>query len=115
VQLTIDSDTDLDAALRLVGAFYGVEVTVASGAAAAADQPRSGRGGSRPGRRGAAKKAAARPRKTAARGARRGRRATAPRSNDTAQIRAWAQANGHSVNSRGRIPAPVIEAYRAAH
>lgn len=30
-------------------------------------------------------------------------------------IRAWAQANGHAVSERGRIPAAIVEAYRAAH
>lgn len=33
---------------------------------------------------------------------------------DVAKIRAWAQANGHDVSSRGRIPAKVREAYYAA-
>ncbi len=35
-------------------------------------------------------------------------------STDTADIRAWAKANGHKVNERGRIPAAVSDAYRAA-
>jgi hypothetical protein len=30
-------------------------------------------------------------------------------------IRAWARNNGHDVPLRGRIPAPAVEAYRAAH
>ncbi len=34
---------------------------------------------------------------------------------EIATIREWANANGHKVSERGRIPAPVIEAYRAAH
>ena len=34
---------------------------------------------------------------------------------ETAAIREWANANGHKVSDRGRIPATVIEAYRAAH
>lgn len=33
----------------------------------------------------------------------------------TAAIRAWAMANGHSVGSRGRLPASVSEAYWQAH
>lgn len=36
-------------------------------------------------------------------------------SSDTAAIREWANSNGHKVSERGRIPATVIEAYRAAH
>jgi len=34
---------------------------------------------------------------------------------EIAAIRAWAQANGHAVSERGRIPAAITEAYRAAH
>jgi hypothetical protein len=32
----------------------------------------------------------------------------------TAAVRAWAQAHGHKVADRGRIPADVVEAYEAA-
>ncbi|MGP6177743.1 histone-like nucleoid-structuring protein Lsr2 [Microbacterium sp. A196] len=34
---------------------------------------------------------------------------------ETAVIREWAQHNGHKVSERGRIPAAIIDAYRAAH
>lgn len=33
----------------------------------------------------------------------------------TAQIRAWAIENGHEVNSRGRLPANIVELYDEAH
>ncbi|WP_331733001.1 Lsr2 family protein (plasmid) [Streptomyces sp. NBC_00015] len=33
---------------------------------------------------------------------------------DTAAIRAWAKANGHDVNDRGRVPANIKEAYEKA-
>lgn len=36
-------------------------------------------------------------------------------SKDTAKIRAWAKENDYNVSDRGRIPFPVIDAYRAAH
>lgn len=50
-------------------------------------------------------------------------RATRPRSTsggsgrrvDNAAIREWARSTGLAVNERGRIPAPVISAYDAAH
>ncbi|HZU92839.1 MAG TPA: histone-like nucleoid-structuring protein Lsr2 [Microbacterium sp.] len=32
-----------------------------------------------------------------------------------AAIRAWANDNGYTLSERGRIPAPVVEAYNAAH
>jgi hypothetical protein len=33
---------------------------------------------------------------------------------DNAAVRAWAEANGYELSSRGRIKAEIIEAYRAA-
>ncbi|KOG90521.1 Lsr2 family protein [Streptomyces sp. NPDC050617] len=33
---------------------------------------------------------------------------------NTAEIRAWAKANGYEVNDRGRVPASVKEAYEKA-
>src|SRR5690606_2898232 len=46
------------------------------------------------------------------RGATRKRATSSP---ESALIREWALANGHAVSERGRIPATVAEAYRAAH
>jgi len=42
---------------------------------------------------------------------------SAPRSDKQhlAAIREWARANGHDVNSRGRLPASIVEEYKAAH
>jgi len=37
------------------------------------------------------------------------------RNPEVAAIRAWANDNGYTLSERGRIPAPVIEAYNAAH
>jgi hypothetical protein len=34
---------------------------------------------------------------------------------DLADVRAWGQANGHSVSERGRVPAALLNAYDAAH
>jgi len=34
---------------------------------------------------------------------------------ENAKIRAWAQAEGLQVSDRGRIPAPIVEAYRKAN
>jgi len=44
-------------------------------------------------------------------------RVSAPRGDspvDNRAVRAWARSNGIQVNTRGRIPADVIERYRAA-
>jgi hypothetical protein len=42
------------------------------------------------------------------------RSAATAQQNDPAAIRAWARAEGHPVSDRGRIPAPVLQAYEAA-
>ncbi|HEU0103120.1 MAG TPA: Lsr2 family protein [Mycobacteriales bacterium] len=47
-------------------------------------------------------------------------RATAPKPRSSGEVdpkavRSWAEANGVSVNSRGRLKAEVIEQYRAAN
>jgi len=41
----------------------------------------------------------------------RGTRAVATKRADLQSIRDWARANGHPVSERGRIAAPIIEAY----
>ena len=35
--------------------------------------------------------------------------------NDVTAIREWARANGHTIGDRGRIPAPILDAYAAAN
>jgi hypothetical protein len=42
-----------------------------------------------------------------------GRRTSARK--DSSSIREWAKRNGYSISERGRIPAPVVEAYEAAN
>ncbi|MDR6868905.1 hypothetical protein J2Y69_003531 [Microbacterium resistens] len=37
------------------------------------------------------------------------------RNPETTLIRAWAAENGYTVSDRGRVPATVVEAYRAAN
>lgn len=37
------------------------------------------------------------------------------RNPETTLIRAWAVENGHTVSERGRVPADIVAAYRAAH
>lgn len=45
----------------------------------------------------------------------RGRRARTTGDLDLSAVREWARSNGHTVSERGRVPAAVLEAYRAAH
>ncbi|KTS65019.1 hypothetical protein NS206_05785 [Microbacterium testaceum] len=44
-----------------------------------------------------------------------GSRATRAKSDvDLAAVRQWARENGHTVSDRGRVPATIVEAYKAA-
>lgn len=45
-----------------------------------------------------------------------GRKASSSsRRSDVSAVRAWARANGHAINERGRVPAAVQAAYDKAH
>ena len=57
---------------------------------------------------------AAHARKASARVVRATRRTAAHRRH-SAQVRAWAKANGFAVSERGRIPADVVSKYEATH
>jgi len=94
VQLTLDSSEKLDNVLRAVGGLYGVEIAVAGKAPVARRTSTVTAPARRPGR----------PARKAAKPARRP---------DAAAIREWAQANGHEISSRGRIPDAVVAAYDA--
>lgn len=47
--------------------------------------------------------------------ANRSRAVTSRPKEQIAVIREWARSNGYEVNTRGRLPAPIIEAYDAAN
>jgi hypothetical protein len=64
---------------------------------------------------GAARKAGGRGRGRAARQTAVADKSTRSNRDQTAAIREWARANGHTVSDRGRIPKSVIEAYQTAH
>jgi hypothetical protein len=115
MQLKVDSTEPLENVLSVVGAMYGVELSVTSPAAPglvpapAAATGTASRNSARKRSTRATKKATTK-RATAAPegGRRRGRR----RAVDSADVRAWARANGHAVKERGRVPAAVMSAYR---
>jgi hypothetical protein len=99
VQLTIDSTQKLDDVIRVVGALYNVQLGVVDAAGPTATVA-SSRGRSRAASRGSATR----------RSGRRPSRSTA----STAEVRAWAQTNGYQVNSRGRIPMTIKNAFEAS-
>jgi hypothetical protein len=47
-------------------------------------------------------------------GGRRARKSASSGQVDTKTLRKWAEANGFDVNRRGRIPAEIVERYKAA-
>lgn len=111
MKVTIDSSEPLDDALRVLGAVYNVQLAVTGPVLATTDTalPR-------------ATKAAAATKKPVAAASRttRGRHTknTAPPSSKTPsskELRVWAQANGHHVSGRGRVPSTLMDAYRSAH
>lgn len=58
---------------------------------------------------------AARPIGSSVPGVRRSSRGRAASTRDLADVRAWAEKNGHDINARGRISSAVLAAYDAAH
>jgi hypothetical protein len=106
MQLMVDSKEPLESVLLVVGAMYRVELSVATQTdpAPAPATSTATRNGTRKRSRKTARKAPAAP----AGGGRRGRRRVV----DSADVRAWARANGHAVKDRGRVPAAVVDAYR---
>jgi Lsr2 len=139
LRLTIDSTDDRDAAIAALGALFGVHLAVVGDAAigdaagaATESAPADAAAPAAPRRRGA-KSRSARTASTATRGGRRpSARKAAPSpsvrtarsaARDTAvsskelngQIRSWAGRQGMAVAARGRIPASVVQAYRAAN
>jgi hypothetical protein len=100
VQLTIDTNQDLDDVIRVVGALYNVQLGVVGTAKPTAVIPAPrGRGRSTSSHRSSPRRSGRRPSTGGA---------------STAEVRAWAQTNGYEVNSRGRLPANVKTAFDAA-
>jgi hypothetical protein len=107
MQLTIDSNEPLERVLDVVGSLYGVRLAVST------DAPEAPNAGSSRARRQAAPKARPARSRGSAVPARshHGRPTASTRAPDSATLRRWAQANGHPVKDRGRIPATVVAAY----
>jgi hypothetical protein len=117
MKVTIDSAESLADALRVVGALYNVTLAeIDEGTQAGSSEDSANTSGpsakangkpsrrvtaSKPGRRAAARK----PRQSA----------TKATSVSTSDIREWALAHGHTVSSRGTLPAAIKAAYAEAH
>ncbi len=114
MQITIDTNDPVEKVLSVLSVAFGVSLGVNSDGASAevtpiAAAPVSARRAGRAPRRGAVAVAKT-PRP--ARSPRRPAKPSGPA--DTALVRAWANERGLQVRSRGPIPKPVLEAYRAS-
>jgi hypothetical protein len=108
MQLTIDSNEPLERVLDVVGSLYGVRLAVNSDAPEALAVASS-----RSARRAAPEARPARSRSTAVPARSHRSRSTATTGPaDSATVRRWAQANGHPIKDRGRVPAAVVAAYQ---
>ncbi len=115
MKLTVDSSEPLEDALRVVGALYGVTLTVSDDGLPAVKQDRV-RATARK-RRSATTKL---PRRASAPDTGAGTSATArsagpagaPSNKD---VRSWARRKGLNVSERGRVPASLMTAYQDAH
>jgi len=112
VQLTIDSTEPLESVLAVLSSVYQVDLTAgprleASTASVPAPTAKATKGTRAPGR-------TAKSSTGTAGGARRGR-SNSSAALDSSAVRAWAREHDVAVNGRGRIPASLLNAYRAAH
>lgn len=92
MKVTIDSNEPLHDVLRVLGALYDVDLVVSGDVRL---------------RSAGAPTRSARARRTGS------AKPSAPVTNG--ELRSWARQNGLSVSGRGRVPATVVSAYRAAH
>ena len=99
MQVTIDSNEPLDRVLPVINALYNVALSVPDATASDASAP------ARPRRTRTSTATSRKP------SARRNKRPAVT----TGTVREWARANGYPVSSRGRLPAELLEAYRAAN
>ena len=121
LKVTLDSSEPLEDALRVLGALYNVTLVHSQDGGTelpSTDEPTTRKesapaGAVTPGTstkkssRASAAGTATKPRRKRA-----SKRTASP---DNAEVRSWARQEGLSVNSRGRVAASVIAAYRDAH
>ena len=100
VQLTIDTSQPLEDVLRVLGAMYNVGITVEPAPEPTPSPTRT-----------TARRATARRR--AGRTPVRSHGTTSRSGASSAEIRAWAVANGFDVGTKGRIPRAVVDAFGA--
>jgi hypothetical protein len=119
VKLTLDSTEPLEDAIRVVGSLYGVELAVVNESAGNGATPSASTDDSSSnGKRESTSSRRSRTTTNSGSSAKRRRRQStkkATNASGNADVRAWARENGFTVKDRGRVPAAVIEAYRAAN
>lgn len=109
MKISIDSNEPLEDVLRVIGATYGVTLTVEPAEATKDETPTSSRPRGRSRRTSQTNTAV----RTGSNSPGKSAKDLATVSN--AELRSWARGNGHLVSDRGRVPAAVVAAYRAAN
>ena len=108
MRITIDTSDPLEHSLRVLGAVYDVQLTVAGHAEATASAP--------PDSDGSAVKLSGQAQRRGARANKTGsprQRSRVGGKPDTATMRQWAREHGLQVPDRGRIPKEITRAYEA--
>ncbi|MGB8381440.1 MAG: histone-like nucleoid-structuring protein Lsr2 [Dermatophilaceae bacterium] len=121
MKITIDSSEPLTDAIRVVGALYNVSLTQANESTGVREDGGGlsvTRGYARPNGKPATPTRRQAPRPPAQKPVRAPvaatRRKSAAKAADPGEIRAWAKANGHTVNDRGPLPGALRAAFAAA-
>lgn len=109
MKISIDSNEPLQDVIRVIGATYGVTLTVRPANAPMDETPTSSRPRGRSRRSSQANTAS----RTGSNG--RGKSAKDLAAVSNAELRSWARENGHMVSDRGRVPAALVAAYRDAN
>jgi hypothetical protein len=115
VKVTIDSSEPLENAVRVLGAMYDVTLVLSPTGSGKAQESRSKAdraASAKPPRRAMTSRTTPKRKPSTRQKSRSDQGSAAVVSN--AEVRSWAREHGYMVAERGRLPAEVVQAYRAA-
>jgi hypothetical protein len=124
LKLTLDSSEPLEHAMRVVGALYGVTLSLSSDGQEATKPAKKNSGKPANAKKRTARKKTSATRKALPVAAAADAEPTQEEqavalgsagSPSNADLRTWARHNGFTLSDRGRVPAAIVTAYRSAH